>query len=113
MAITKTAHFTLSVVSVPDFNLVLPVVSGTAFAGQVFSFAAEVSSIDQFAGEVVLSISGEPVGSTVTFLPGNTVTVAPAFPKSVQINIAIPANNSLVGSYDIVVKAESTVYNGQ
>ncbi len=113
MAIVKTQHFTLTVFSVPDFSLVLPLTSGTAYAGQTIAIGATVESIDQFSGEVVFSVSGYPSGSVVTYFPTNTVTIAPGTPRSIQVNIAIPADNALVGTYDIAITAESTVYNGQ
>jgi len=112
MPITKTANFILQVVSFPDFTLTLPSVSGLAFAGQVFPILANVTPIDQFAGEIVFSISGHPAGSVVTFIPSNTLTIAPGISKGIQINIAIAADNSLVGTYTIVVMAVSTIYNG-
>jgi hypothetical protein len=113
MTIEKSAAFTLIVVSVPDFTLILPSYSGAAYAGQVFPISAEVESVDQFAGDIVFSIAGQPPGSVVTFLPSDTVTIAPGFKKGVQINIAIPADNSLAGTYIILITAISTVYNGQ
>jgi len=113
MTITKTAHFMLTVVSIPDFSLILPSAEGEAFAGQKIAIVAQAESIDQFAGDVKFSISGQPAGSVVTFVPVDTVTIAPGLPKSVMIEIAIPADNSLVGVYDITISAESTSYNGQ
>ena len=112
MTIIKTVNFQLKVVSIPDFALTLPFISGQAYAGQTFPIGAEVMSIDQFAGEIVFSVSGVPAGTQVQFLPSNKVTIAPGQPRGVQINLQIPADNALVGDYTIVVRAESTAYNG-
>jgi uncharacterized membrane protein len=113
MAITKTIPFTLTVVSVPDFTLEVMPTSGIAYAGQTFSISVTAASVDQFAGEVVFSISGYPAGSVVEFLPTDRAVIAPGTPKGVQINITIPADNALVGTYNLVIKAESVNYNGQ
>ncbi len=112
MAITKTAHFALTVFSVPDFNLVLPQSQGNAYAGQIVSIVATAESIDQFAGEVVFSIAGVPAGTAIVYFPNDKVTIAPGSPGSVQIQLSLPADNAIVGVYDLIITAESTVYNG-
>jgi hypothetical protein len=113
MTIEKTATFKLTIFSVPDFNLILPVSSGNAYAGQDFPIGIDLSSIDQFAGEIELSIEGLPAGVTVDFFPAAKVTIAPGFPKSVQATLHLPADNALVGEHDLTIKAVSTAYNGQ
>jgi hypothetical protein len=113
MTIVKTADFTLEIMAIPDFSLILPLVSGKAYAGQVFPIGANAESVDQFAGDVEFSIEQLPAGVTAEFLPANKVTIAPGAPKGVQINLTIPADNALKGIHLLKIKAISTTYNGQ
>ncbi len=113
MPITKTATFSLQVTVTPDFSMVASPSSAKAWAGQRVSFGVDMVANESFSGDVKLTIlSGLPTGTVVTFLPGDTVTVAPGYPKSIQIQLDIPSDNSLAGIYQIVVQGESTSYNG-
>lgn len=109
--ITKSVQVTMTVMPKPDFTLDVGVPHVNVPIGRETSYVASVSSVNEFAGEVVFSISGFPTGATITFLPGNTVTIAPGESRGCQINIAIPDDPALIGDYTITVTATSTVYN--
>jgi len=110
--IEKSAVFRLTVWAVPDFELFLPSTEGVAYAGQVFPINVEVRPVDQFAGDVDLSVEGVPPGTTVEFFPSSKVTVAPGAARGVQINLHLPADNAIVGTYELTIRAVSTQYNG-
>ncbi len=109
--ITKTVQVTMTVMPKPDFTLDVGVAHVNVRIGQETSYVASVSSVNEFAGEIVFSISGIPVGAIVTFLPSNTVTIAPGQDRGCQINIAIPDDPVLIGDYTITVMASSDTYN--
>ena len=109
--ITKTAQVTMTVLPKPDFTLDVGVAHVNVRIGQETSYVASVSSVNEFAGEIVFSISGEPAGAIVTFLPSNIVTIAPGQDRGCQINIAIPDDPALIGDYTITVTATSDTYN--
>jgi len=109
--ITKTAQVTMTVMPKPDFTLDVGVPHVDVPIGRTTSYVASVSSVNNFAGEVVFSIGGEPTGAVVTFLPGDTVTIAPGESRGCQIDIAIPDDPTLIGDYTITVTAISNIYN--
>lgn len=109
--ITKSVQVTMTVMPKPDFTLDVGVPHVNVPIGRTTSYVASVSSANEFAGEVVFSISGVPAGAVVTFLPSDTVTIAPGEDRGCQINIAIPEDPALIGDYTITVTATSTVYN--
>ena len=109
-AITRTAQVTLSVKPAPDFTLKVEPTHIDSPLGRSVAFAATVTSVNNFAGEVVFSVSGLPAGFAVAIWPGNTLTLGPDAPKGIQINIDIGAS-APVGDYTITVTAESTNYN--
>ena len=109
-AITKTATVTLSVKPAPDFTLAVEPAHIDSPLGRSVAFAATVTSINNFAGEVVFSVSGLPAGFAVAIWPSNTLTLGPDAPKGIQINIDIGAS-APIGDYTLTVTAESTNYN--
>lgn len=109
--IIKTAQVTLTINPSPDFNLETSMGHIDSFPNRTVGFAATVTSVNNFTGEVVFSISGLPSEMTVSILPSDTVTLDPSEPKGVQVEIGIPDDQALVGNYTITVTAESTNYN--
>jgi len=109
-AITKTATVTLSVKPAPDFTLKVEPTHIDSPLGRSVAFSATVTSVNNFAGEVVFSVSGLPAGFAMAIWPSNTLTLGPDAPKGIQINIDIGAS-APVGDYTITVTAESTNYN--
>lgn len=109
--ITKSVQVTMTVLPKPDFTLDVGVAHVNVRIGQETSYVASVSSVNEFAGEIVFSISGIPTGATVVFLPSDTVSIAPGQDRGCQINITIPDDPALVGDYTITVTAISTVYD--
>jgi len=109
--IIKTAEVTLTIHPSPDFTLVVTPEHIDSFPDRVVPYNASVTSVNNFAGEVIFSVSGLPPEIIVTYFPSNTLTLGPDAPKGVQINVEIPLNQALVGDYTITVTAESTQYN--
>ena len=109
--ITKTAQVTLSVKPAPDFTLEVTPVHIDSPIGRTVAYNAQVTSVNNFAGDITFSITGLPAGFTVTYFPGPTLTLGPDMPRGVQINIAIADDPALVADYTITVKAESMNYN--
>ena len=109
--ITKTAEVTLTIQPSPDFTLTTSIEHIDTFPNRVVSFAATVTSVNNFAGEIVFTLEGLPPGITVAYFPSSIVTLGPDEPKGVQIDLGIPDDQSLVGNYAITVTAESTQYN--
>lgn len=109
--ITKSAQVTMTVMPKPDFILDVGVSYVNVPIGRTTSYVASVSSVNNFAGEVVFSISGVPAGAVVTILPSDTVTIAPGEDRGCQIDIAIPDDPALIGDYTITVTASSDTYN--
>ena len=109
-AITKTATVTLSVKPAPDFTLKVEPTHIDSPVGRTVAYSAMVTSVNNFAGEVVFSVSGLPAGFTVAMWPSNTLTLGPDAPKGIQINIDIGAS-APIGDYTLTVTAESTNYN--
>jgi len=109
--ITKSVQVTMRVMPKPDFTLDVGVAHVNVPIGRTTSYVASVSSVNEFAGQIVFSISGTPAGAVITFLPTDTVSIAPGEDRGCQINIAIPDDPALIGDYTITVTAISTVYN--
>jgi len=109
--ITKTAEVMLTIHPSPDFTLAATPEHLDSFPDRVATFTASVTSVNNFAGEVVFSVEGLPPEITVSILPSDTLTLGPEEPKGVQIDIGIPSNQDLVGDYTITVTARSTQYN--
>lgn len=110
-AITKTATVTLRVKPAPDFTLKVEPMLIDSPLGRSVAYNATVTSVNNFAGEIVFSVSGLPAGFTAAMWPSNKLTLGPDAPKSIQINIDIGTAPTLVGDYTVTVTAESTNYN--
>jgi len=109
--ITKTAEVTLTIKPAPDFTLDVQPGHLDSFIDRIASYTASITSVNEFAGEVVFSVSGLPPEITVSFLPSNMLTLGAGETKGVQIDVGIPLNEALIGNYTIIVTAESTQYN--
>lgn len=109
--ITKTAEVTLTLNPSPDFTLEVLPEHIESFINREIAYTASVTSVNNFAGDVVFSISGVPGGITVTMFPDNTLTLGTGETKGIQINLAIPLDESLIGTHTLTITAESTVYN--
>jgi len=109
--ITKTAEVTLTINPSPDFSLAATPEHLDSFPDRVATFTASVTSVNNFGGEIVFSVSGLPPEITVSILPSNTLTLGAGETRGVQIDIGIPLNQALVGDYTITVTAKSTNYN--
>ena len=109
--ITKTDEVTLTINPSPDFNLAFLPDHLDSFPDRVVTYTASVTSVNNFAGEVVFSVEGLPPEITVSILPSDTLTLGAGETKGVQIDVGIPLNQALVGDYTITVTATSTNYN--
>jgi len=109
--ITRTVIITLDVRPAPDFTVLASTSSIVSPINRIITFTVGATSVNDFAGEVVVTVSGEPVGSMVTFLPSNTFTLGAGETRGVQIDIALPDDPGIVGLHTITVTAESTNYN--
>jgi len=109
-AITKTAQVTLDIRPSPDFTLEVTPLNIITFPDRTVAYNAQCAGLNGFAGKVTVSIEGLPAGVTAEFFPSDTFTLG-LEPKGVQINVAIPNNQALVGVYTLTVTAESTEYN--
>lgn len=109
--ILKSQVVTLKVKPKPSFTLAVTPAAVESFVGNTVAYNATVTSVKGFAGQVIFSMDGLPPAFTVSYFPGNVVTLGTAAPVGVQINITIPDDEALVGDYTITVNAESTIYN--
>lgn len=110
-SIIHTAEVTLTINPSVDFTLAVTPEHIESFPDRIATFTASVTSINNFAGEVVFSVGGLPPETTVSILPSNTLTLGIGETKGVQVDIGIPLDQTLVGDYTITVTAESTQYN--
>ena len=109
--ITKTAEVTLTIKPAPDFTLAAQPEHIDSFTNRIASFTASITSVNEFAGEVVFSVSGLPPEITVNILPSDTLILGAGETKTIQVDIGIPLDQTLVGDYTITVTAESMQYN--
>lgn len=109
--ITHTVQVTLEITLAPDFT---PAVSPDHIItpiNRTVAYNASATSVNGFVGEVVFSVSGEPIGSTVSFFPSDTLTLSVGETRGIQIDIMIPDDVNLVGTHALSVTMESTQYN--
>lgn len=109
--ITKTVAVTLNVLDKPDFNLIVSPDTVNSPIGRVASYAVTVEKINDFAGDITFNVSGLPPEFLVSYFPSNTITVGGDQQQGIQIDIAVPDDVGLVGSYQVTITAESTQYN--
>ena len=73
-------------------------------AGEDVGFTLDVVPLLGFNAPVKFSVSGGPVGMTVSWPVGDTWTPGGG---NIQCNLAVPLNNALVGDYPVMVDAVS------
>ncbi len=108
--IVKTQTVEFRVQAAPDFNMAVTPPSITTFVGRTVAYSATFESVNDFAGEVMVGVSGLPADIKVTFFPSNVLTIAPGPVKGIQINVEIPGT-AAVGTYQVTVTATSDKYN--
>lgn len=109
--ITKTEQIALEVTPAPDFLLTLSTDFITTHINRTIGFAATVESVNNFAGDIAFSVTGEPQGAIISFFPSDTITLGPDQPRGISVEIIIPNDANAVGNYTIIVTAESSIYN--
>ncbi len=110
--ITKTKQVALILLAKPDFTLEVTPVELHSPIARVATYQAEVTAIETFSGEIVVSVNGLPAGFIVEFVPSNTFTVGTGQTKGAQINITVPDDEALIGQrIDFTVTASSDTYN--
>jgi uncharacterized membrane protein len=109
--ISKSVNVILNITPSVDFTLTADPVSITTPVGRNVAYTISVVSVNDFAGDIVFSISGPPEGVTAAFLPSNTLTLGAGETKGIQIDLSIPQDNALVGEHALTITAESEVYN--
>ncbi len=110
-AIRKTATVTLSVKPSVDFTLEVAPAHIDSPLERTIAYTTTVTSVNNFAGDIVFSTSTLPSGFTITMFPSPTLTLGAGETKGIQITIDIGSTPSLIGDYTISITAESTVYN--
>ncbi|NIO40247.1 MAG: hypothetical protein GTO41_08655 [Burkholderiales bacterium] len=108
--ITKTVDVILNIQPKPDFSLAVTPSPLNVHVGRTAVYTASCTSINNFVGEVTLSISGLPTGATATFNPSATFTLTPALPAGANIEIVIPDDDTLVGEHTLTITATSDTY---
>jgi subtilisin family serine protease len=98
---SHTATATLVVPAPPDFGLAASPASSTVAAGGGAAYTVGVTSLNGFAGDVALSVSGLPTGAAAAFTPA---VVAGA--GSAQLSIATSAT-APPGTYPLTVTGTS------
>lgn len=109
--ITHEVTVTLNVGAAPDFTLTVTPDTINTFVNRTVAYNVECDSVNQFAGDITLSVGGLPSGWAVEFWPSATFTIGPGSPKGAQLNITIPDDPAAVGTYQVKVTATSTTYN--
>lgn len=109
--IVKTKDITLTVRPAPDFTLATSMDHIDTFINRTIGFAVTLTSVNEFAGDVFLEVTGLPPEMVISYLPDQTVTVGPNGPYGINVEIVIPSDVSLVGDYTMTVTATSTNYN--
>jgi uncharacterized membrane protein len=108
--IVKTQTVELRIQAAPDFNMAVTPPSITTFVGRTVAYSVTLESVNDFAGEVMVGVSGLPADIKVTFFPSNVVTIASGPLKGIQVNLEIPAT-ATVGTLQVTVTATSDKYN--
>jgi len=110
--ITKTATATIDVLAKPDFELALNYPEGwKSPIGRTVPLGVTVTSVNEFAGEIQISVE-VPADWTYVFpLGDDTITLGPDSPRGLQIDITIPDDPAQIGTHTITVTAETLHYN--
>ena len=109
--IVKTAEITLTVNPAPDFTLETSMSHIDTFINRTIGFAVTGTSINEFAGDVSVEVTGLTSEFLISYFPDQTFTLGPESPSGISIEIIVPNDMSLVGDYTIIVTATSTIYN--
>jgi len=108
--IVKSQTVELRVAAAPDFALAVVPASISTYVGRSVAYSVTLESVNDFAGEIVIAVSGLPADIKVAFFPSNTVTIAPGFQRGIQVTLEIPAS-AAAGVYQVTVTAASDKYN--
>ena len=95
----ESERIKLEVVAAPTFSLYSPVHTGAGVVGDSIVFTVEVSAIGSFTSDVVLALTGYPVGASITYDPADA-TVAPGETLTITIGTA----GVDAGIYDMTVQ---------
>ena len=108
--IVKTQTVALEIKTAPDFNMTVTPPTITTYVNRTVAYNITLESVNDFAGEIVLEVTGLPANVTAMFFPSNTVTIGPGPVAGIQVNVEVKAD-APVGSYQLIFKATSTNYN--
>lgn len=109
--ITKTQDVTMHILPKPDFTMEVVPSEFNVYLTRTYPILVELTSVNDFSGEVVVSVSGLPSGVTIEYLPDTIATVVPGSTFSIQLNITVPDDVSLIGDHVFTVTATSDTYN--
>lgn len=109
-AITKTVQVILQIKPSPSFNLAVTPDPLITYPNRTAVYSVTCTAVNDFAGEVTLSVTGVPSGVTATFVPSATFTLGPDAPKGANLELAV-SQSAVVGTYSITITATSTNYN--
>jgi hypothetical protein len=108
--IVKTATLTLDVRPAPDFTMEVSMDNIITYPNRAVAFQVQCTGVNNFAGDITISVENLPPGVTAEFFPSATFTLG-VEPKGVQVNMFIPDDPAVVGAHALTVKATSTNYN--
>lgn len=110
--ITKTATATIEVLAKPDFELTLGYPEGwKSPIGRIVPLGVTVTSVNDFAGEIQISVEVPEGWSFVFPLGDDTITLGPDAPRGLQVDITIPDDPAQIGTHTITITAETLHYN--
>lgn len=109
--IVKTQEITLTVRPTPDFTLETSMSHIDTFINRTIGFAVTGTSINEFAGDVSIEVTGLSPEFLISYIPGQTFTLGSGSSNGISVEIIVPNDASLVGDHTIVVTATSTIYN--
>ena len=109
--IVKTVEVTLTVNPAPDFTLETSISHIDTFINRTIGFDVTGTSINEFAGDVSVEVTGLTPEFLILYFPGQTFTLGPDSSQGISVEIIVPNDANLVGDYTIIVTATSTIYN--
>jgi hypothetical protein len=109
--IVKTQEITLTVNPAPDFTLETSVSHIDTFINRTIGFTVTGTSINEFAGDVSVEVTGLTSEFLISYIPGQTFSLGPDSSSGISVEIIVPSDPSLVGDHTIIVTATSTIYN--
>lgn len=108
--IVKTQTVELRIGAAPLFNMAATPAAIATYVGRTVAYSVALESVNDFAGEIRVALTGLPADITVTYFPSDAVTIAPGPARAVQVTLGIPAS-AAPGTYQLTVTATSTEYN--